>query len=228
MSAIRVRKIVRFCFRLSFLSFLLSASAQASPAQLKQGNRLFKNGRYEDALKAYNDALIDQPNSSILHFNAGDAAYGMRDYANAEKEFAQAAQSAIPLLKSTAHYNRGDAFFREGRLPEAIDAYKDSLRINPNDQDAKYNLSVALRAKANPPSAQPKKGGSGNDSKKPSPGSQGNDQKKEGQGQGDQPKPGQMSREDAERLLSAAGAGEQKKSNQKFQKPDAPHPDEDW
>jgi len=90
----------------------------------------------------------------------------------------------------------------------------------PQDQDAKYTLGVALRAQKNPPKsarppvnpsvASPKKDGQ-------------TDQREDGQ-----TKPGQMSREDAERLLAAAGAGEKKKSNQRMQKGDVPHPDEDW
>ena len=60
-----------------FLIVLLSTSVMASTAQLKEGNRQFKNGHYDEALKLYEDALIDTPYSSILHFNAGDATANM-------------------------------------------------------------------------------------------------------------------------------------------------------
>src|SRR5207302_6214323 len=151
----------------------------------------------------------------------------MGEFPKAEVSYTEAAKSANPLLRGASHYNRGDALFYQGKWAEAVDAYKDSLRANPRDEDAKYNLGIALRALNNPP---PPKSGQG----------QGKQEQKQGQGkrdkqksegareQGSGPKPGQMSKEDAERLLSAAGAGEKKKSNQRAAKPDIPRPDEDW
>ena len=141
---------------------------------------------------------------------------------------AEAAKSANPVLRGASHYNRGNALFYEGKYADAVDAYKDSLRANPQDEDAKYNLGIALKALKNPPPPKSGQGQNKQDQKQKSSGQKGGEEKKqEGQG-GNQPKPGQMSREDAERLLAAAGAGEKKKANQKMQKGEAPHPDEDW
>jgi Ca-activated chloride channel family protein len=204
-----------------------SLPSEAANARLKEGNRLFKNGKYERALKVYNDALVDAPHSSILHFNAGDAAYQMGDLPKAQKEFEEAAQSALPALKGASQYNRGNAFFQQGQWAQAIEAYKESLRANPADEDAKYNLGVALRAQKERPSSSQ---GSPQDNKKGG-GKDKDEKKNKGDGQqpsAAEPKPGQMSKEDAERLLAAARAGELKKSNQRPQKGDAPHPDEDW
>jgi tetratricopeptide (TPR) repeat protein len=199
--------------------------AQASPSQLKEGNRLFKNGHYDDALKLYQDALIDTPYSSILQFNAGDAQYQMGDFPKSEVSFIESAKSSNPLLRGASHYNRGNALFQEGHWAEAIDAYKDSLRANPRDEDAKYNLGVAMRALKNPPPPKQGQGKGQEDQKQGKGGQEKNQDQQSGNGQ---PKSGQMSKEDAERLLAAAGSGEQKKSNQKMTKGDVPHPDEDW
>jgi Ca-activated chloride channel family protein len=199
----------------AFVLMLISVSfAHASESQLKEGNRLFWNGHYEDALKKYNDALIDAPDSSSLRFNAGDAAYQMGSFSEAEKQFQETGdRTPVPGLRSAARYNQGNALYRQGKWKEAVDAYKDALRANPQDEDAKYNLGVALQTMKNPPKPKPQSGQGKPDQKK------GDRDKSKGNG---------MSKEDAERLLAAAGAGEKKKPNAKAQKPGAPHPDEDW
>jgi Ca-activated chloride channel family protein len=201
--------------------------AWASPSQLKEGNRQFKNGDYDKALKMYEDALIDTPYSSVLHFNAGDASFMMRELPKAEASYSEAAKTANPILRGASHYNRGNALFYEGKWADAVEAYKDSLRANPQDEDAKYNLGIALKALKNPPPPKSGQGQNKQDQKQKSGGQKGGEDKKQ-EGQSNQLKPGQMSREDAERLLAAAGAGEKKKANQKMQRGDVPHPDEDW
>ena len=199
---------------------VLLSPVHASQSQLKEGNRQFKNGNYDKALELYQDALIDTPYSSVLQFNAGDAQAMKGDFPKAEASFMQSAESANPLLKGASHYNRGNVLYAQGRWADAVEAYKDSLRVNPRDEDAKYNLGVALRTLKNPPKSCPN----------PKPGQGKPDQKKQDQGSkgAGERKPGQMSREDAERLMAAAGAGEKKKGQQKAPKNEVPHPDEDW
>ena len=221
----------RMRWELASLLLLAAGVVHASEAQLKDGNRLFWKGKYAEALKHYDSALIDSPNSSILHFNAGAAAYQTGDAVAAERHFKEAGDlTAVPELRSSVRYNQGVALFRQGKWQEAVDAYKDCLRANPADEDAKYNLGVALAAKQNPPQQQPQSGGQKKDDKQDDKQSQpkdgkGDEQKDEGQAQ---PKPGQMSKEDAERLMSAAAASEAKKSGQKAPKGGVPNVEEDW
>lgn len=207
---------------------LTAPSAHASASQLKKGNRLFKNGHYADAMKLYDDALVDQPNSSILHFNSGDAAYATGDFEKAQKEFDEAGRSALLPLQAASQYNLGNTLFRQQKWNEAIEAYKQTLRLNPKDENAKYNLGLAMNLLRNPPKASPQsssgKGSQGKNGKK---GAQ-KEQSQEKQAKAEQKKGG-MSKEDADRLLAAVAASEPKKGRQKeASNPQIPHPDEDW
>jgi tetratricopeptide (TPR) repeat protein len=203
----------------------------ASPAQLKEGNRQFKNGNYEKALKSYEDALIDTPYSPMLKYNAGAAAYQAGDFSKAANYFHEADQNAPLPLRNAAHYNRGNALFRQERLDDAIEAYKDALRLNPNDEDAKYNLSAALRRKQQQPQSAKGGGGGKQDQQKKNDSSSKDQDKGKGESKDQQdkgPKPGQMSQEDAERLTAAAGANEGKKGNMRQGKQEKTNTDEDW
>ncbi len=197
-------------------------TCQAAERQIKEGNRQFKKGNYDKALNLYQDGLIDAPYSSMLHYNAGDATLMKGDFPKAEVSFTEAAKSSDPLLRGASHYNRGNALFYQGKYQDAVEAYKDSLRANPQDEDAKYNLGVAMKAVKNPPQQKQNQQGS----QSPKPGQKKDDEKKDGSAQ-NQPKKDQMSKEDADRLLAAAAASEKKKGNeQKGQ--GAGKTDEDW
>jgi Ca-activated chloride channel family protein len=206
-------RIPNSALRMVFAVSLLAAPVFASETQLKEGNRLFRKGHYEEALKKYNDALIDSPESSVLRFNAGDAAYQAGDFASAQKQFHEAGdRSPVPALRSACRYNEGNALYRQNQWKDAIEAYKEALRVNPADDDARYNLGVALNALKNPPKQKPQSGqGKQNQQKE--------NQKNKSNG---------MSKEEAERLMAAAGSNEKKKPNAQAAKPGAPKSDEDW
>jgi tetratricopeptide (TPR) repeat protein len=226
---------------LKFFLVLILYPVLLNASSLKDANRDFKRGRYEEAQKKYEAALVDRPHSPMLKYNLGNAAYQQGHFEEAGKKYADViAMTSDPALKSLAHYNQGNAYYRQNQTTSAIEAYKEALRINPNDADAKYNLSLAMKAKqqgkgdpkqgnGNPEKVkdQNKQDSSQNaESKNKDPQSKDDQQKGTDQGQ-PKPKPGQMSKEDAERLLAAVQAGQPKTPTKKI-KGNGKSQAEDW
>jgi tetratricopeptide (TPR) repeat protein len=69
----------------------------------------------------------------------------------AEEAFRRATRSDDPQLEALAHYNLGNTLYRLDRLDEAVDAYKRALRLDPDNDDARYNLELIQRQRQPPP-----------------------------------------------------------------------------
>ncbi len=128
------------------LSVLLPspASAQAGRAEVREGNQLYQEGRFEDAHEKYLEALRAAPGSPVVRFNDGNALYQTEEFQRAVEAYHEAIEAGDPVLEAQAWYNVGNAFFRQEQLAEAIEAYKQALRTDPGDVDAKHNLELAL------------------------------------------------------------------------------------
>ena len=134
--------------RLLLLMLLWAAPlvhGQKGRSEVEAGNRHFQEGEYEKARDSYRKARERAPGSSIATFNLGDSEYKLEEFTGAEKSFLEAIQSGNPEVLAAAHYNLGNSLFKQGRMEESIESYKQALRLNPSDQAAKHNLEFALR-----------------------------------------------------------------------------------
>ncbi len=101
----------------------------------------YEQGQYDRALEGFLDQEVDRPDDPRVKMNIGSAHYQMRDWESASRSFDRAlAQAESPQARARALYNLGNTAYREGKLPEAIDFYMASLDLNPEDEDAKFNL----------------------------------------------------------------------------------------
>ncbi|MFQ5649340.1 MAG: tetratricopeptide repeat protein [bacterium] len=128
------------------LILVSSLFGQSASKKVAEANKLFEEQKYDEANNKYRDALIENPDSPIIHFNIGDVQYKKRNYEEALNSYTKALASDDILLQSQAHYNLGNTLYRLGKLPESILEYKRALDLNPSDEDAKYNLEY-VRAK---------------------------------------------------------------------------------
>jgi len=92
-------------------------SAQAGRAQGREGNRLYEDGRFQEAHEKYLEGLAAAPESPLILFNDGNALYRSEDYQRALEAYQQAIESDDPQLASAAWYNLGNALYRQQPIP---------------------------------------------------------------------------------------------------------------
>ena len=215
------------------LSFGAMREARADPAASKnnEGNRLYDQKQYDDALKLYTDAQVSRPEAPELHYNIGNVLYRKGELDKALEEYLKAQGARPSRLGQEATFNRGNALVRMGRFQEAVDAYVQALRARPDDHDAKKNLELALQLlkeqQQKKQDQQPQDDSSKKEPKQP---------QQQPQPQGDQKKPqpqkapGQISEEEAKRILDAL-RDEEKEGVKRHAQATAPErrpPEEDW
>lgn len=132
-------------FILTILAVVCTHTTQAQYKQLvKDGNKLYQQKKYKEAAAEYQKALQKNPNYTPGAFNLGNALYQQKQYDGTRKVMEQVTKIDTSRAgKAAANYNIGNAYMAEQKWEEAIDAYKKTLRTNPQDADAKYNLSYA-------------------------------------------------------------------------------------
>ena len=166
-----MRRIALGAFLLS-LTIALAACGSTVAGSNRQGNRLYQQGKYDEALSAYQEAQVEQPDLAELHYNVGNTLHRKEDYQGAAAETLQGLSKADSDLRAQAYYNLGNSFYRQGQFAEAIAAYEEALKLNPDDQDAKYNLELAqqqLEKQQPTPSPRPSQRPLGTPTAQPSP-----------------------------------------------------------
>jgi len=110
-------------------------------SKTEKASSLYRDERYDEAMKAFVDAQIESPEEPKLKYNLANTHYKMNNYEEAVKNYQDVAATAQDIqLEEKSLYNTGNALYRQGKLEEAIEFYKKALELDPNDQDAKYNL----------------------------------------------------------------------------------------
>jgi len=134
-----------FICLLAAATLLLPVAMHAQVGRmLKKGNELYDEQKYSDATASYMKALQKDPNNVAGMFNLGNALYQQKQYDSSRKVMASLANAIKDKQgAASANYNIGNTYMAQKKWQEAVDAYKQSLRNNPEDTDAKYNLSYA-------------------------------------------------------------------------------------
>ncbi len=124
---------------------------EESATLVQTGNDLMAQGRYGDALIAFDDAIEKDPYSSLAWNGRGIALLKMGAIKGAPEAFKKAVE--IDPYYVTAWDNLGDSYTYLGSFPEAIDAYDRALAVNPNDLYAIVHMGMSLQEMGKPDEA---------------------------------------------------------------------------
>ena len=130
---------------IAFITHGLSLKAQDTDRLIHRGNEEYKRKEYQMAEAAYNEVLNMDPANSIAKYNKAAALYRQTKADESVKVLEDLAfKTEAPDLKSKAYYNKGAILSAQKKLEESIEAYKNALRQNPDDKEARENLQKAL------------------------------------------------------------------------------------
>lgn len=205
----------------------LPANGQDDRKYLRKGNREYRDGNFSDAEILYRKAGDANTQSTEATFNTGDALYRQKKYEDAGQSFTESTTKTIESQKKAAgFYNLGNSMLQANKLKESIEAYKNSLKLDPGNLEAKYNLGYAqnlLREQEQQQQQQQQNKDQQQDQDKQNDQEQQQQDQQEQQGQNEQDKQQQqqqeqgISKEDAERLLNAL-ANDEKEVQEKVKR----------
>ena len=195
----------------------------------KEGAELYDEGKLDEALVAYTQAQEESPDASEIQYNIANVRYREGEVEKALDGY-RASQSGSDEVQRRSHFNTGNAFYEGEKFPDAVAAYKEALKIDDQDIEARQNLELSLKEQEEQEQQQDGRGDSGEidenqedqsrpqneqDQEQPQDQPQPQDQAMDSSDQGGEAQPQGMTKEEAERLLSALA--EMEKTEQRKQ-----------
>ncbi len=208
---------------LTCCGLLVSAGAftQSTNAFIKKGNEEYKNSDFEAAAGNYKKALEKNAANETARYNLGNALYKNGNTEDALAAYdAAIANSKSPANKAGVWYNKGVVMQNQKKITECIEAYKNALRLYPEDEDARLNLQKALQLQQKEKPKEKKDQKNKEDKK----------QQPKSPDQQPKPQPSKMTRKEAEEKLKAL-MQQEKNLQDRLRKVDvaAPNkPEKDW
>ncbi len=132
-----------------FFLLIAATTVDAQKAErdlIRKGNRMYNDSVYENAEVNYRKALEINPKSTVAMYNLANTLMQQNKLQEAMEQFAGAAkvEKEKPNLAQIYH-NMGVIFQSQKDYAKAIEAYKESLRNNPKDDETRYNLALAQK-----------------------------------------------------------------------------------
>ncbi|MCC8154418.1 MAG: tetratricopeptide repeat protein [Tannerellaceae bacterium] len=142
---------------LFFCSSLTAIGQKAERKNVREGNKHYNKEEYEEAAKSYRRSLDVNPTSLEGVFNLANTLYkqaGEEKYQEAAELYQQIAEQGQRLLNddpenaeklSQVFHNLGNIGMKTRQYAQSVEAYKQALRLNPLDDETRYNLALAQK-----------------------------------------------------------------------------------
>lgn len=188
---------------------MVDVSAQSDRRSIRSGNRQYRQQNFVKAEAEYRKAVSANSSNPQALYNLGCALMMQNKDSLATVQFEKAGRlEKDPKRKAMVYHNIGFICQNHRLYSEAIEAYKESLRNNPSDNETRYNLELCKRLnKSNKQKQQNKQNKQNNDKKKDNKKKQ--EEKNKPQQQKSEEQKQKMSKDNAEQLLNAAMQNEQ-------------------
>lgn len=143
---------MKLLYKISILIFLSVnfLSAQAERGVVNDGVDEYEESKFAEAEVNFKKGIEENVESFESRFNLGDAIYKQGRFEEALEEF----KNSMPLAmndesKAGIFHNIGNTFIKSQKLKESIGAFREALKLNPDDMETKYNLSYAIKQMQN-------------------------------------------------------------------------------
>lgn len=196
MKTMKKRKIKPAAVAVLALLLSLPAGAQSQKQTIKEGNDAYKKAKYDSAAMQYSKVLQKDPDNVTAQYNLGNALYKADKKEEAIGAYEKSAGKLDkPVEKSNAYYNKGVVYQNDQKLAECIEAYKNALKLDPDNEDARHNLQLALKKQQEQKQKDEKEKKNEEKDK--------DKEKNKEQQQKPKPQPSKMNKKDAEEKLKA-------------------------
>ena len=196
----------RFLFVMALLlAYTVSGMAQADRQYIRSGNKYYRQQNFVKAEAEYRKSLSVNPENPQALYNLGCALVMQKKDSVAVQQFEKAAKIETGRMrKAKIYHNIGFVCQSHKLYGDAINAYKESLRNNPADNETRYNLALCQRLNK---SEQNRNKNNQNKNKNKDKQKKDNNNKQDKENKEKQQE--KMSRDNAEQLLNAAMQNEQ-------------------
>lgn len=126
---------------------------KAERKHVREGNKLYESEKFTEAEIAYRKSLEVNPRSLEGTYDLGNALYKQKKFPEAAEQYQLVAGQGEKMIEtpegkarlSEVYHNMGNIFMQNKDYAKSVEVYKQSLRLDPKDDETRYNLALAQK-----------------------------------------------------------------------------------